>query len=93
MYREVTVLAEGNKIDKYTFAVTVNDQPGVLVRVAGLISRFKLNIDSMTVEAAGELGQSHMTVTLMCDTDTSNRINLQLCKLIDVIDVKKSSML
>ena len=47
---------------KHTFAVYVDDKPGVLNRVASLFRRRAFNIESLTVGQTHEAGLSRMTV-------------------------------
>jgi acetolactate synthase I/III small subunit len=54
---------------KRTFAVFVEDKPGVLNRVASLFRRRNFNIDSLNVGLTHEAGVSRMTI--VCDASTS----------------------
>lgn len=72
---------------KHTIAVLVNDQPGVLQRVAGLFGRRGFNIESITVGQSEEIGLSRMVITTTGDDTTLEQIEKQLYKLIDVIKV------
>ncbi|MFD2114437.1 acetolactate synthase small subunit [Paenibacillus yanchengensis] len=72
---------------KNTIAVIVNDQPGVLQRVAGLFGRRGFNIESITVGASEEPGLSRMVIVTDGDERTLEQITKQLYKLIDVIKV------
>ncbi|OBR66404.1 acetolactate synthase small subunit [Paenibacillus oryzae] len=72
---------------KHTIAVIVNDQPGVLQRVAGLFGRRGFNIESITVGASEEQGLSRMVIVTSGDDHTLEQITKQLYKLIDVIKV------
>lgn len=74
-----------------TLAVLVNDQPGVLVRVAGLFSRRGFNIESLTVGPSEEAGLSRMTIVTICDEAMLEQMVKQLYKLIDVIKVQNIS--
>ena len=47
-----------------TFVVHVEDQPGVLTRVASLIRRRGFNIESLTVGHTEAPGVSRMTIVL-----------------------------
>lgn len=76
---------------RHTLSVIVNDQPGVLARVAGLFSRRGFNIDSLTVGPAEEPGVSRMTITTIGDEATLEQVMKQLHKLIDVIKVQDIS--
>ncbi|MEF2243522.1 MULTISPECIES: acetolactate synthase small subunit [unclassified Paenibacillus] len=72
---------------KNTIAVIVNDQPGVLQRVAGLFGRRGFNIESITVGASEEPGLSRMVIVTEGDDHTLEQVTKQLYKLIDVIKV------
>jgi acetolactate synthase I/III small subunit len=72
---------------KYTIAILVNDQPGVLQRVSGLFGRRGFNIESITVGASEEPGLSRMVIVTTGDDHTLEQIQKQLYKLIDVIKV------
>jgi acetolactate synthase I/III small subunit len=72
---------------KYTIAILVNDQPGVLQRVSGLFGRRGYNIESITVGASEEPGLSRMVIVTTGDDHTLEQIQKQLYKLIDVIKV------
>ncbi len=72
---------------KFTIAILVNDQPGVLQRVSGLFGRRGFNIESITVGASEEPGLSRMVIVTTGDNNTLEQIQKQLYKLIDVIKV------
>ena len=72
---------------KYTIAVLVNDQPGVLQRVSGLFGRRGFNIESITVGASEEAGLSRMVIVTGGDDKLLEQVSKQLYKLIDVIKV------
>jgi len=72
---------------KFTIAVLVNNQPGVLQRVSGLFGRRGFNIESITVGTSEEPGLSRMVIVTSGDDRTLERVSKQLYKLIDVIKV------
>ncbi|KAA9008470.1 acetolactate synthase small subunit [Paenibacillus spiritus] len=72
---------------KQTISILVNDQPGVLQRVAGLFGRRGFNIESITVGQSEETGLSRMVIVTIGDEHTLEQIEKQLYKLIDVIKV------
>ncbi|GAB7388563.1 acetolactate synthase small subunit [Bacillaceae bacterium] len=74
-------------MEKHTISVLVNDQPGVLARVANLFSQRGFNIESITVGQSEEKGLSRMTIVTTGDERTTEQIMKQLHKLIDVIKV------
>ncbi|OUM88173.1 MAG: acetolactate synthase small subunit [Bacillus thermozeamaize] len=72
----------------HTISILVNDEPGVLARVAGLFGRRGYNIDSITVGGSEEPGLSRMIIVTRGDEHTIEQITKQLNKLIDVIKVQ-----
>ncbi len=71
----------------HTISILVNNEPGVMQRVAGLFGRRGYNIDSITVGACEEPGLSRMIIVTSGDERTIEQIEKQLYKLIDVIKV------
>jgi len=65
----------------------VENEPGVLSRVAGLFSGRGFNIESLNVAQTLEFGVSHMTITTSGDAQILEQIVKQLRKLITVIKV------
>ena len=77
----------GANAREHTISVLVENQPGVLSRVAGMFSRRGFNIDSIVVGAAEEPGLSRMTIVLVGDERELEQVQKQLHKLIEVIKV------
>lgn len=73
---------------KYTLAVLVDNKPGVLTHIAGLISRRAFNIESI---AAGHSEEPDITrINIVVDVDDEFQLDQvinQLSKLIDVIKI------
>ncbi|MGI5901294.1 MAG: acetolactate synthase small subunit [Desulfitobacteriia bacterium] len=73
---------------KRTLAVLVENKPGVLTHISGLISRRAFNIESIT---AGYTEETDMTrITIVVDVDDRYELEQvvnQLSKLIDVIKI------
>ncbi len=69
----------------------VSNQPGVLSRVSGLISRRGFNIDSLTVGVTHDEGLSRITIVMTADEQIAQQVIKQLNKLIDVKKVKEIS--
>jgi acetolactate synthase-1/3 small subunit len=65
----------------------VENQPGVLSRVAGLFSGRGFNIESLTVAVTNEPGLSRITLVTTGDQHILEQIIKQLNKLINVIKV------
>lgn len=73
---------------KHTLSVTVENEPGVLSRVAGLFSGRGFNIESLNVGPTLEPGVSRMTITTEGDEQIIEQIVKQLRKLVTVIKVR-----
>ncbi len=72
---------------RHTLSITVENEPGVLSRVAGLFSGRGFNIESLNVAPTLEEGVSHMTITTVGDEQIVEQIVKQLRKLVTVIKV------
>ncbi len=75
----------GQKKQTHTISLFVNDQPGVLVRVAMVFSRRGYNIESLVVSPAARAGFSRMTITCSGDQTILEQMIKQLQKLVDVV--------
>ncbi len=71
----------------HVLSVTVRDQPGVLMRIAGLFARRGFNIESLSVAQSETPGISRTTFTVSGEDATVEQVQKQLQKLIDVIKV------
>ena len=67
-------------------SVLVENEPGVLSRVAGLFSGRGFNIESLNVAPTLEDGVSLMTITTSGDEQIIEQIVKQLRKLVKVVD-------
>lgn len=72
---------------RHVLSVLVENEPGVLSRVAGLFSGRGFNIESLNVAPTLEAGVSHMTIATHGDEQIIEQIIKQLRKLITVIKV------
>lgn len=70
--------------EKFFIGALVNNQFGVLTRVAGLFARRGYNIDSLTVGITENPGYSRMTIAATGDAYIKEQIVKQLAKLHDV---------
>ncbi len=76
--------ASKNK-ERHTLSVLVDNEPGILARIAGLFSARGYNIESLTVsETEHEQGLSRITVVTVASPKTLQQIKLQLERLIPV---------
>ena len=67
-----------------TFAIYVENKPGVLNRVASLFRRRAFNIESLTVGHTEHPGVSRMTVVVDTDAYGARRLEANLYKLVPV---------
>ncbi len=72
---------------RHVLSVLVENEPGVLSRVAGLFSGRGFNIESLNVAPTLEAGVSHMTIATSGDEQIIEQIIKQLRKLVTVIKV------
>jgi len=77
----------------HTFAVYVEDKPGVLNRIASLFRRRAFNIDSLTVGHTETEGVSRMTIVCDADETSARRIEANVYKLVNVLRVDDLSQL
>jgi acetolactate synthase-1/3 small subunit len=73
---------------KHTLSVLVEDEAGVLTRIAGLFARRGFNIESLAVGPAEQLGISRITMVVPGDDRVIEQLTKQLYKLINVLKVQ-----
>jgi acetolactate synthase-1/3 small subunit len=74
-----------NVVERHTLTVLVDNEPGILARIAGLFSARGFNIDSLTVsETEHEKGLSRITVVTVASPKVLSQIKLQLERLVPV---------
>jgi len=73
---------------KHTLSVLVEDESGVLTRIAGLFARRGFNIESLAVGPAEEAGVSRITMVVPGDDLVIEQLTKQLYKLINVLKVQ-----
>ncbi|MCX6459428.1 MAG: acetolactate synthase small subunit [Actinobacteria bacterium] len=72
---------------RHTLSVLVEDQPGVLARIAALFSRRGFNIESLAVGRTETEGVSRMTIVVNVDELRLEQVTKQLNKLINVLKI------
>src|SRR5499427_1813426 len=68
----------------------VEDHPGVLTRVSGMIRRRGFNIQSLSVGPTDEAGRSRLTLTVDAGHAEVDQVQKQLERLIEVIEVVRA---
>lgn len=71
----------------HTLSVLVENQPGVLARIAGLFSRRGFNIDSLAVGPTEDKTVSRMTIVVNVEETPLEQVTKQLNKLVEVIKI------
>jgi acetolactate synthase I/III small subunit len=74
-------------MSRHTLSVLVEDQPGVLARIAGLFSRRSFNIESLAVGPTEHAGVSRITIVVNVDDNPLEQVTKQLNKLVNVIKI------
>ena len=72
---------------KHTLVARVQDQPGVLNRVASLFRRRAFNIESLTVGGSEARDFSRMTIVVDTAKSPAHLVEANLKKLVPVVDV------
>jgi len=71
--------------ERHTLTVLVDNEPGILARIAGLFSARGFNIDSLTVsETEHERGLSRITIVTVASPKVLAQIKMQLERLVPV---------
>ena len=79
------------KYEKHTLTMLVDNEPGVLSRVAGLFSGRGFNIDSLCVAETMDPKISRITIVTQADKTLLEQIEKQLRKLINVVKLRDMS--
>ena len=74
-------------LNKHTLSILLDNEAGVLTRVAGLFSARGYNIASLTVAETDDPVMSRMTIVTFGADDLAMQIEKQLNKLVDVVRV------
>lgn len=73
---------------KHIINCFVENQPGVLARIVGLISGRGYNIETLNVGPTDDPSVSNMTIVVPGDAHVITQVTRQLRKQVDVIEVK-----
>lgn len=73
--------------NRHTLSILVQNQPGVLARVAALFTRRAFNIHSLAVGETEEPSISRMTVQVDAEDLPFEQVTKQLNKLVNVLKV------
>ena len=76
--------------EKHVLSILVDNEPGVLSRIAGLFSGRGFNIESLCVAETTEPMVSRITLVTTGEPPIIEQIEKQLNKLINVVKVPRS---
>lgn len=79
------VMEKNNNLS--TLIVSVQNKPGVLFRIAGLIRRRRFNIESLTVSHTENPGISRFTILVRGEKDIVEKMSKQLYRIVEVLKV------
>ncbi|CAN5234134.1 acetolactate synthase small subunit [soil metagenome] len=77
-----------NKEESHVMSVLVENELGVLARIAGLFAARSFNIDSLTVGPTHDETVSRMTIVVKGNPTVIDQVRKQLNKLVEVIAVQ-----
>ena len=87
-YQDDASSGERSNNMQHTLSVLVEDEAGVLTRIAGLFARRGFNIHSLAVGPAEQEGISRITMVVQGDDRSIEQLTKQLYKLINVLKVQ-----
>jgi acetolactate synthase I/III small subunit len=73
---------------KHVLSILVENQPGVLARIAGLFARRGFNIDTLAVGPTDDPKVSRVTLTLDGAVHPIDQVTKQLHKLVNVLKIR-----
>ncbi|MBS0209498.1 MAG: acetolactate synthase small subunit [Planctomycetes bacterium] len=76
---------------RHVLSATVQNVPGVLAHISGMLASRGFNIDSLAVGATENPGLSRMTFVIVGDDNTLDQVGKQLRKIVTVVDVQDIS--
>lgn len=84
-------MKEKSSISRHIISAVVENRPGVLARIASLISARGFNIESLNVGETENPQWSRMTISVSGDEQILEQVRKQLEKLIDTLKVTELS--
>ena len=78
---------KGSGEREYILSVLARNNPGVLLRIAGLFSRRCYNILSIVASQTENTEYSRILIVVSGDDRIVNQVDKQLCKLVDIEEV------
>ena len=76
---------------RYTITAIAENKPGVLYRIADLLLRRKINIESLTVSEIEHKGMSRFTIVIDAERNLVEKVGKQLYRIIEMTKVIEST--
>ncbi len=76
---------------RHVLSALVQNKPGVLAHISGMLASRGFNIDSLAVGETEDPDRSRITFVVMGDDSTLEQVRKQLEKIIDVVEVQDIS--
>lgn len=73
---------------KYKFQMIIENQPGVLYRLVNVFYKRKINIVAVKADETKDKKVSEVFITVDISDEMAEKINKQIYKIIEVIEVK-----
>ena len=73
----------------FTLLITIQNKPGALFKISGLIRKHRFNIESMTLARTENTTLHHLTMLLKGDKEMAERLSKQLSRIIEVVKVSE----
>ena len=78
-----------SRMSRHILSILVENKPGVLSRVTGLISRRGFNIESLAVAPTEDVNMSRLTAVVCADEVLLEQVTKQLHKLVSVYKINE----
>ena len=83
--------SSGGNLNRHVLSALVQNQPGVLAHISGMLASRGFNIDSLAVGETEDPHLSRMTFVVMGDAKVLDQIRKQLEKIVTVVKVQDIS--
>jgi acetolactate synthase I/III small subunit len=80
-------MKDSKEVKKHTISILVYNEPGVMAKITGLITRRGFNIESLSAGDAKDKGMFRLTLVFMGDDRSVEQIQKQIYKIIDTVKV------
>ncbi len=72
----------------YTITIVAENQPGILYRITGLLTKRKINIENLNAFETKKHGISQIVLTAEIDEKSIDTITKQINRIVEVLHVR-----